>query len=101
MFDLQPRVQLDEVETAVRAEQELEGAGVAVADRTARTLGCGLHRFARLRRERRRRRLFDQLLVTALDRALALAERQNVAVVVADHLDLDMPRRNERLLDVH
>src|SRR5258707_15813830 len=73
MLDLQPRVELDEVEAAVRAEQELEGAGVSVADRTARTLGCGLHRFARLRRQRRGRRLFDQLLVTALDRALALA----------------------------
>ena len=36
MFDLQARVQLDEVVRAVRREQELERAGVEVADRAAR-----------------------------------------------------------------
>ena len=80
MLDLQARVQLDEVEAAVRAEQELERARVAVADRAARALGRRLHRLARLGRQRRRRRLLDQLLVAALDRALALAEGQHVAV---------------------
>ncbi len=79
MLDLEARVQLDEVEAAVRAEQELERAGVAVADRAARALGGGLHLLARLGRERGRRRLLDQLLVAPLDRALALAEREDVA----------------------
>src|SRR6185437_9355452 len=89
-----------EVEAPVRAEQELERAGVAVANRAARALGGGLHRLPRLGRQRRRRRLLDQLLVTPLDRALALAEREHTPCVVAQHLDLDMARRRERLLDV-
>jgi len=53
MLDLEPCVQLDEVEAAVRAEQELEGAGVAVADGTAGTLGGVLHRLALLGAQRR------------------------------------------------
>src|SRR5438093_11922630 len=72
VLDLQARVELDEEEAAVRPEQELERAGVPVADGAAGALGGGLHRLARLGRKRGRRRLLDQLLVTALDRAFAL-----------------------------
>ena len=82
------------------AEQELERARVLVADRAAGSLGGRLHLLARLRVERGRRRLLDQLLVAALDRALALAESEHAAVLVAEHLDLDMPRGDERLLEV-
>ena len=35
-----------------------------------------------------------------LDRALALAEREHAAVLVAEHLDLDVPSGHERLLEV-
>jgi hypothetical protein len=38
--------------------------------------------------------------VAALDRALALAEREHAAVRVAEHLDLDVPRGRHELLDV-
>ena len=100
MLDLQPRIQLDEVELALGREQELERACVAVADRLAGALRCGFHRFARIRRQCRRRRLLNQLLVAPLDRALALTEREDVAVLVAKHLNLDVPGRRERLLDV-
>ena len=100
MLDLEARVQLDEGERAVRAEQELEGARVRVADRAAGALGGGLHRVAQLRVERGRGRLLDELLVAALDRALALAERQDAAVVVAEHLHLDVARGHDRLLEV-
>ena len=100
MLDLQARVQLDEGERAVGADEELERAGVAIADVTAGALGGGLHCLAPLLVERGRRRLLDQLLVTALDRALALAAREDVAVVVAEHLDLDVPRGRDHLLDV-
>src|SRR5581483_9716278 len=49
--------------------------------------------------EQRRRRLLDDLLVAALDRALALAEIDDVAVLVAQHLDFDMARIDDELLD--
>jgi hypothetical protein len=100
VLDLQPCVQLDEVERLVRPEQELERPGVRVADRSNGPVRRRLHLLAETRLERRRRRLLDQLLVATLDRALALAERQHAAVCVAEHLDLDMPRRNDRLLEV-
>ncbi len=100
VLDLQPRVQLDEVEVALGREQELERACVAVADGLARALGRGFHRLARLGCERRRGRLLDQLLVAPLDRAFPLTERQHVAVLVAQDLNLDVPGRRECLLDV-
>jgi hypothetical protein len=100
MLDLQPRVQLDEVEAPARPEQELERAGVAVLDRAAGLLGGRLHLLARLRSEGRRRRFLDQLLVAALDRALALAEGEHATLGVGENLDLDVPCRDDRLLEV-
>ena len=47
-----------------------------------------------------RRRLLDQLLVAALDRAVALAEVDHVAVLVAQDLDLDVARPLDELLEV-
>src|SRR5439155_14818613 len=100
MLDLEACVQLDEGERAVRPDEELEGAGVAVADVPRGALGRGLHRLALLVVERGRRRLLDQLLMAALDRALALAAGEDVAVVIAEHLDLDVTGRRDHLLDV-
>ena len=37
---------------------------------------------------------FDQLLMPPLDGALALAQNLDVAVLVGQHLKLDMPRRS-------
>ena len=45
-------------------------------------------------------RLFDDLLVAPLHRAVALAQADDVAVVVADHLELDVPRPLEEFLHV-
>src|SRR5215218_8581523 len=98
MLHLKPRVQLDEIERAVRADEELERAGVEIAHGTARALRSLLHRLTLLGRERRRRRLLDELLVATLDRALALAEREHVSLAVGKHLHLDVPRRDECLL---
>src|SRR3546814_14930793 len=43
----------------------------------------------------------DLLLVAALDRAFALAEIDDVAVLVAEHLDFDMARVFDELFDEH
>src|SRR2546427_8831049 len=48
-----------------------------------------------------RRRFFDELLVTALDTALALSQRDDAARPVGEDLDLDVSRALEVLLDVH
>ena len=47
-----------------------------------------------------RRRLLDQLLVASLDRALALAEGDDVAVRVAEELHFDVSHAVQELLDV-
>src|SRR5262249_32070141 len=56
---------------------------------------------AQLGAHHRRRRLLEHLLVAALQRALALAEREHVPVRVADHLHLDVPRARQEALDEH
>ena len=57
-------------------------------------------RRALLGRHRRGGRLLDDLLVAPLDRAVALAEVDDVAVAVADDLHLDVPAALQVFLDV-
>ena len=47
-----------------------------------------------------RRRLFDDLLVPSLDRALALDKRHDGAVLVAEELDFDVARADQAPLQV-
>src|SRR5207237_2957314 len=100
MLDLEPAVHLDKVEPALRADQELERAGVPIADRRAGSLDGALHPLPGVVVERGGRGLLDQLLMPSLDRALALAERQHSSVRVAQHLDLDVTGRDAHFLDV-
>ena len=101
MLDLQPRVHLEEVERAILVEQELDRAGVGVVHgprdarrppRRSAARSSGV--------DRQRRRLLDHLLMTPLDRALALDERHDGAVLVAEQLDLDVARTHEPPLEV-
>ena len=105
MLDLEPRVDLEEVEAAVGVprmegtrrcrdpgDDELDRARADVADRAAERDRSLAHRGAARLVERDRRRLLDDLLVAALDRALALVQVHDVAVRVAEDLDLDVTR---------
>ncbi len=104
MLDLQPRVGLDEVETrlcaGLRVDQELERAEALVTD---------LRRHAHRRADqapadpvadRGARRDLDELLVAALQRALALPDVSHLARAVSDDLHFDVPRARQVLLDV-
>ena len=102
VLDLEAGVHLEEVELAgVVVEQELHGAGVGVADVAGEVDGRGGDRGALLVGERRRGRLLEHLLVPALGRAVALVEVEHGAVVVADHLHLDVAAALDVLLDEH
>ena len=75
---------------AIDIEQELDGAGAAIADRSAQprrrvadALRAGLGQIDA-------RRDFDDLLVPPLDRAVALPEMHQVAVRVAENLHFDV-----------
>ena len=89
MLDLDAAVQLEEVEV-VAVEHELRRASAAVADRPGESEGGLGHAAAQVRTEDRR--FLQHFLVATLDRALALAERENRPVAVREQLDLDVPR---------
>ena len=80
--------------------QELERAGVRVLNSLRRVHDQTAHLAANLVRQCERRRLLQQFLVPSLDRALAFAKVHQVAVVVTEHLKLDVTRILEILLDV-
>ena len=91
VLHLQPRIHLHEVELAP-VEQELDGAGAHVADLARHHQGRGAHSCAQLLGQRRSRRLLDELLMTSLDRAVALAQVHEIAVPIGKHLHLDVAR---------
>ena len=74
VLDLDARVHLHEVVGAVPVEQALDRPGGAVADRARGVDRDRADPLAELGVDRGRRRLLDELLVAALDRAVALAE---------------------------
>ena len=91
MLDLDARVHLDEIELAVLVE-EFDGADAEIFE-LAHRLGDRLADLvARAGVERRRGAFLPDLLVPALQRAVALAEMDGVALAVAQHLDLDVAR---------
>lgn len=100
MLDLDARVHLHEVEAAIRVEQELDGAGVDIAH-AAHRLERGLtHRLARFLVDDGTGRLLNELLVTALNRAIALAEVHGVAMRIGDDLNLHMTRTADEFLEI-
>ncbi len=101
MLHLQAGVHLQEVEALVLAGDELDRSGRVVAHRLGKRDGLLTHPPARLGIEQRRGRFLDHLLVAALDGAFALVEIDDVAVLVAEQLDLDMARVGDELLDEH
>ena len=98
MLDLEAGVDLEEGDGAVLGDQELAGAGADVAglaeDRLRRLVEAG-HLFVG---EERRGCLLDQLLVPALQRAVAGGDHDDVAVLVRQALGLDVARLVEELL---
>ena len=107
MFDLEPRVDLHEVEAARSGVAEKLDGGCALVVallRESESPGVETRSFfvgeieLQVREKekwRNARRLFDELLVAALERTLALAELDDVAVRIAEDLDLDVSRARE------
>ena len=91
MLDLDPAVQLEQVEVAA-VEHELDRARAAIAERRPEGDRGVAHARAQVAVERGGGRLLEHLLVAALDRALALAEGEDRPVPVGQELDLDVTR---------
>src|SRR5262249_18860205 len=103
MLDLQTRVHFDEPErfaaqSARTIGDEFDSAGTAISDRFRRSHGGVADLIAKRLGHARRRRLLDHLLVTPLERAIALAEMDDVAMSVGKYLAFDVPRRGNEFL---
>ncbi len=102
MLYLQARVHFHKVEIAVVRIQELDGTGSFVADGTSQVTRRLVHASTNVvvSVEARRGALLDQLLVAALHRALTLAKRKHMALLIGHNLHLDVVRRRDKLLHV-
>ena len=101
VFDLDARIHLDEHVVAVFVDEEFDGPRTRVAD-----LACEGHRIGaqsrpQLRGDVRGRRQFDDLLVSALHRAVPFEQVDDVAVGVGQDLHLDVSRLDDGLLEEH
>ena len=92
VLDLQAGVHLHEEELVgpVGGDDELDGARAGVVHAARGVAGRGADAGPGRGVQQRRRRLLDHLLVAALQAAFALAEVDDVAVAVGEHLHLDV-----------
>ncbi len=95
MLHLDTRVHLEEVQIAVLVHQELHGAGVGVADLPHGLDDQMAHALTQGSVDLGGGRLFHQFLVAALDGTFSLAQMDNFAMLVPQHLELDMTRRRD------
>ena len=92
MFDLQAGVHFHEIKLTVRCQQALDRTRPHIVDRTRGAHRHLTKRLAQERIDRRARRLLDQLLVPALQRAIAFAQMDDVTVRVSKDLYFHMTR---------
>ncbi len=108
VLDLEPRVGLDErkgrlvvLRGRIDIDQKLERAEVVVTYFLRHPHRGRRQPIAKRRRESRARRYLHDLLIAALDAALALPEVADVARSVPDDLHFYVTRARHQLLDVH
>ncbi len=99
MLDLQPRVHFDEIEFAILIEK-LDRADPLIG-KVGHGLGNARPDLVALGRvQGRGMGFFPDLLMPALQRAIALAQMHRIALPVAQHLDFNMPRHHQIFLDI-
>src|SRR5690606_23149371 len=98
-LDLQAGVHLEEGDGAVRADEELAGAGADVADLLEDGLGRTVELIVLLVGEEGCGGLLDELLVAALQRAVPGGDDDDVPGDIRQALRLDVARLVEVLLD--
>ena len=101
VLDLQAGVHFQKVKALVFADDELHRAGALVVHRLGERHRLLAHGFTRGLADERRRRFFNDFLVPALNRALALVQVNHVAVAVAHELNFDVARFLDKLFNKH
>ena len=100
VFDLDAGVDLDEIEVVVGVDQELARARVDIAGGPGQSDGGLAQLGAHVQRQGRRGRFLDQLLMAALQRAIAVPAMHDIAVGIGQDLDLDVPGAIDELLEI-
>ncbi|MPM65991.1 hypothetical protein SDC9_112895 [bioreactor metagenome] len=99
VLDLQARVHFKEGDRAGLAQQVFHRARAHITRPGADVARGLVDAFALLVAQEGRGRFFHQLLIAALQRAVARAQHHHVAVRVGNHLSLDVARLVEELFD--
>ena len=99
VLDLQARVHFKERDLAALPQQKLHRARTLVSGGGTDGVRRRVHLRALGLGEEGRRRFFDQLLVAPLQRAVARADDDDVAMAVGEDLRLDVARLMQELLD--
>ena len=92
VLDLQASVHFEEIELAAIVHDELHRAGVPIADLARDRDRGGSHAFTTFFVGSPSRSLFHDFLVTPLRRTVAIADGHDGAVLVGQHLHLDVTR---------
>ena len=101
MLDLNPRIHFDEIGfTRIGILEELDRAGIHVADGTRELQGFFAKRQAGIVIEIGCRRAFDDFLVAPLNRAIPFPEMDDVAVGVAHNLDFHVTGVSNQLFQI-
>ena len=90
MFNLNTRVDLNEVVASHLVDQELSGTGVPVSDALCELDGIGQDSLTDLLGEVSRGGDFDDLLVTTLNGAVTLEQVNGVALSISEELDFNV-----------
>ena len=93
VFHLQTRVHFHEEMLAVLVQQKLQSACAFITNRLHGGHRSGPHAFSQRGIHGRRRRFFHQLLMTALHRAIPLAQMHHLTMAVRHDLNFDVARR--------
>ena len=101
MLNLDAGIHLDEVEVEVPVDDKLHRAGIGIAGCFHQLLRRNSHLVPNFRRQPRRGRLLDQLLMPALETAITLAKMDHLAMVISEDLDLHMPGLLHVLLEIN
>ncbi len=101
VLDLEPGIDLQEIGLAIGCDQELGRSRIPEADRPGDPNGKVVQSAPGIGGETGSWRLLQQLLVAALDGAVALPQGHDRALRVAKELDLDMSRALDVALEVH
>ncbi len=104
MLDLDALVDFQEIEIALVIHDEFDGAGIGVMGGFGDSDGGFAHFFAQFPEfvfEQGRGSFLDDFLVAALDGAIAFAQMDDAALMVAENLDFDVVRVFDEFLDVN